>query len=110
MTWSDQKDGSRAKQRASGAKDRIGCGWDSEYRAQAPDESARARVCRREKQFFRDIANAVRVAVKYCVGLADDRDDRACDQIPIGIDVQRDNRLDVQDLLSAVERPLLETG
>jgi hypothetical protein len=55
-------------------------------------------------------ADSIRVAVEYWVRLTDHRHDGAGDQVPVCVDVQRHDRLNVEDFLGAIERPGVEIG
>jgi hypothetical protein len=52
-----------------------------------------------------NVANSIRAAVKYRVRLTDYGRDGARDQVPVCIDVQRHDRLNVEHFLGAIERP-----
>src|SRR3974390_2547729 len=103
-----QQDDCWTKQHSSLSEKRISCRWNGEDRADAPDQSSR--VYRRQKQFFRHVANSIRVAVGYWVRLTDHGHDGARDQVPVFVDVQRNDRLNVENLLRAIEWPRVEIG
>src|ERR1700742_4268407 len=101
-----QKDGRRTEQRFSLAKNRIGGGRNRKDRTEAPDQ--RAWMGRCEKELLSDVANSIRVVVKKRARLTDHRDDGARDQIPIRVDAQRYDGLNVEHFLGAVVRPRVE--
>ena len=61
-----------------------------------------------QKELLSDVANAIRVAVKYRARLTDHGHDGARDQVPVCAEVQRHDWLNVKHFLGAVERPGIE--
>ncbi len=72
-----QEDGRRAEQKSSGSENRIVGGRNGEDCTRAPDEFTRMRW--RKKQRLSNVANSIRVAVKYRIGLTDNWNDNPID-------------------------------
>ena len=70
--------------------------------AQVSGREERRIVNRRER--LRDARERRQVRVP------DDRNDRAVDQVPVRVEMDRDHRLEFQDVLRALVRPHLEVG
>src|SRR5262245_55280436 len=61
-----------------------------------------------EKELLGNVANTIRIVVVERTGLTDDGDNGARDQIPVRVQTQRYDRLNVEHFLGAVERPCVE--
>lgn len=72
----------------------IGGGRPQESRTQAPDQPARRRLGRREEEALGGIAQPEILAVRVVVAVGDGQD-RADDQVPVGVEGDRDHGLDV---------------
>src|SRR5262249_17762083 len=95
-----QRDGCRTEQPFSLSKNRIGRGRNRKDWTDAADQSAR--MGGRKKELLSNIANSIRVAVEYRARLTDHRHDGARDQVPVRIDVQRNDWLNIKHFLGAV--------
>src|SRR5262249_54707965 len=95
-----------AEQHFSLPENGIGRGRNGKEWTDTPDQSAW--VCGCKKELLGNVANSVRIAVKYRVRLTDHGRDGARDQVPICVDVQRNDGLDVEHFLGALERPGVE--
>ena len=62
----------------------------------------------RQKELLSNVANSIRVAVKYRARLTDHGHDGARDHVPVRVDVQRHDGLYLKHFLGAVERPCVE--
>ena len=82
----------------------IGRGRQQECRPDAPDDFAR--LCRREEERGIEISDPeLLMARGRQLGLGDHRRDPAGDQVPIRIDRDWNDGLDVEDLLRRMKRP-----
>src|SRR5262245_29020347 len=96
-----QQDDRGAEQHFSLPENRIGRGGNGKDWTRAPDQLAWVR--RRKKELLGNVANPARVAVEYRAGLTDHGNDSARDQVPGCVDVQRNDRLNVEYFLGALE-------
>src|SRR5215831_1551773 len=101
-----QQDGRGTEQHFSLSKNRIRRGWNREDRTDAPDQFAR--MGGRHKELLSNVANSIRVAVRYRIRLTDHRHDGARDQVPVCVDVQRHDRLNVKHSWVRLNGPALK--
>src|SRR5262249_35065857 len=99
---------SRPRQNLAGPENDVGCRWHREDRADAPDERAGMHGC--EEKLLSGVANSVRAAVEERIWLTHHRDDRARNDSPLRIQMQWDNRLNIENVLRPSEWTIVEGG
>ena len=89
----------------------VGVGRQLRDRAHAPDQPARAGAGGRQEGRELDVAEAEGAALAGNeLRLPDQRHDRARDDVPVLVHLDRDHRLDVEDVLRPRQRPDVEVG
>src|SRR5215831_10781657 len=105
-----QDDERRPETPAVGAELRIRCGGNLDDGTCAPDQAA-LRIGGRQERGEHGRADAVEARVaREERRLRDDRDDGARDDVPFLRNLDRHDRLDVEDVLGLLERPEVEVG
>src|SRR5690348_3427306 len=103
MSGRHEGNGGRTEQHLTGSENRIARGRNREDGTDAPDQSAW--MGGGEKELLGNVANSIRVVVKKRTRLTDHGHDGARDHIPVRVDAQRYDWLNVEDFLGAIERP-----
>src|SRR5262245_58962489 len=106
MRRRNQEDGRGAGEHFALAKDWIGRRRNCKDRTEAPDQSAG--MGGSEKELLGNVADAIRVVVVERTGLTDDGDDGARDKVPVRVQTQWYDGLNVEHFLGAVEGPRVE--
>jgi hypothetical protein len=89
-----------------GAEAIIGRGRPQKHRADAPDDAARPRRARQQEEALRGVAEAaMRADSRRRLLPVHQRHDGPHDQIPLLVQLERNDRLDVERVATALRRP-----
>src|SRR6476660_4118324 len=103
MSGRHEGNGGRTEQHLTCSENRIGRGRNRKNGTDAPDQGAW--MGGGEKELLGNVADAIRVVVKKRTRLTDHGHDGARDEVPVRVETQRYDRLNVEHFLGAVERP-----
>ena len=100
----------RAHAPDAGADGRAGGGRELDDRASAHGPAAGKVSGREERRIIRRREGLRHTRERRQIRIPDDGDDRAVDEVPILVEMDRDHRLEFEDVLRAFVRPNAEIG